>query len=130
MATKYYADVNGIDLGGFSEDNPAIPSGAVETTGPSPNRETSTWNVSNQQWDGDILTWDQIRDIRHPLIHEVVEILDQYRNELEFSIATKINSTKAQEWADYLQVLRDIPDLTINTSWNGPDDVVWPTKPT
>lgn len=44
--TKFYADVNGIYLGGFSEGDSHIPSGAVEVSGPPLEAEGYTWSGS------------------------------------------------------------------------------------
>ncbi len=130
MTEKYYADSSGISLGNFPDGSSKIPTGAVITTGPPLNMK-NIWNVTTQLWDGDLKTWTEIRDIRKPLKKEAINKLDKYRNQLlRTGGGSDIDTAKATEWADYLQILRDIPDLSINTSWNGPDDVVWPTKPT
>lgn len=131
---KYYVDPSGnyqAPYGGYNdENNPKLPNDAVEVSGPPPHGRC-IWDVPTQQWTGSVITWDMINEIRHPLIHEAVDVLDKYRNQqLQTGGATDIDSTKAIEWADYMQVLRDIPDLTINTSWTDGDDVVWPDKPT
>lgn len=75
------------------------------------------------------VTWTDIRTKRHTKIHDVAEILDRHRNQKDYGISTVITDAQAQLCADYLQDLRDITDLSIHTSWNGPEDVVWPEVP-
>ncbi|PPD48380.1 MAG: hypothetical protein CTY14_02135 [Methylotenera sp.] len=42
VMTKYYVDVAGNYLGGFSDENPAIPQGAIEVPNP-PNHASEKW---------------------------------------------------------------------------------------
>ena len=74
----------------------------------------------------DDLQWELVRTQMDKLMSEPITILDKWRNQKETTSGeTDIDETKAIEWADYLQDLRDIP-----TTETDPFDITWPTMPT
>lgn len=58
-------------------------------------------------------TWEQIRAQR-----------DQLLKESDWVGLTDVNVSNKQQWLDYRQTLRNIPQ-----NFTNPQDVVWPTKP-
>ena len=103
----------------------ATAPGQADTNETLTSAEETAVQAEHDAWDAAVDVWDEIRAVRHPLMQEAVDVLDENRNQLDFTIPAKITGAKAQDWADYLQELRDV---TIDFAT--PDDVVWPTKPT
>jgi hypothetical protein len=60
-------------------------------------------------------TWDDIRAQRHSLLNasDWTQVAD-----------APLNTSEKQDWADYRQALRDVPQ-----DFDSPDDVVWPEAP-
>lgn len=69
------------------------------------------------------LTWDDIREMRKPRLDKALAILERFRTQRDFRLATTHSYAKAKEWADYAQDLRDI------TTQEDANTVIWPEEP-
>ena len=118
----YYFSVNN---DGFynSDSGVQIPDDAIELTYDQYVSFFETMNKENKKLvleNGQLVlksrvntvTWDMIRQKRNTLLTE-----SDYTQMPDYP-------TKKTEWAQYRQLLRDIPDM-----FSDPSDVIWPNKP-
>lgn len=75
--------------------------------------------------DASTITWEKIRKKRSELFKETEWIKFRHRDQKEANIQTTLTEEQYQEWLDYWQALRDLPN-----NFQNPEEVVWPDKPT
>lgn len=68
--------------------------------------------------------WAALRAERDRRLAGVTAILDRHRNQRDFGLPTTLTDAVATAWAAYAQVLRDLPEATVD-----PASPEWPVEP-
>jgi len=68
--------------------------------------------------------WNVIREQRILRFQETEWIKLRHRDQQDRGIPTTLSVEQYQDWLDYWQALRDLPE-----TYSNPDDVVFPSKP-
>lgn len=68
--------------------------------------------------------WQAIREARQTIFNNTKWIQERHKDQIEREVETSLTEEKYQEWLDYWQELRDLPE-----TYEHPQDVIWPTPP-
>jgi hypothetical protein len=73
---------------------------------------------------GDQPQWDEVRAKRDKIIETTRWIKQRHSDEQELGLTTTLSGAKFNDWLNYWQELRDIPQQQ-----DDPNNIVWPQQP-